>query len=344
MLLWFIVSPVFLGSFVVIIIITVGGFYRSPSAEVLHLTKKRRKENAYEKGKPAVISKSDTAQSDDGFGANKFHRPAHIEAVDADLDYINVAAALRNDVNPDQICTELDASHIYQSLTADSVQKDSIYHSALVTVNGHRGEHFDIRCPYESGYESYSKYLCKGECNIGNKNIMVESGSPAKDKRFTLTDNTTARVFTVTITDLRTEDAGQYWCAVKRTLPLHDIYSEIILQVKLGNKTTEFSTISSFSNTPSYFSTTKVNQQSTSTTITERKETITDKHKSTSSFVITITAEALFLLLIGPLLVIVAFRKKKKTKGLLSSSIIAFNPVLYEQIKDTEHHCNTVQL
>ncbi|KAL0202065.1 hypothetical protein M9458_000083, partial [Cirrhinus mrigala] len=84
--------------------------------------------NAYEKGKPAVISKSDTAQSDDGLGANKFHRLAHTEAFDTDLDYINVAGALRNDVNPDQICTELDASHIYQSLTADSVQKDSIYH------------------------------------------------------------------------------------------------------------------------------------------------------------------------------------------------------------------------
>ncbi|KAL0202059.1 hypothetical protein M9458_000077, partial [Cirrhinus mrigala] len=50
------------------------------------------------------------------------------------LDYINVAAALRNDVNPDQICTELDANHIYQSLTADSVQ-DSIYHSIHQTMD-----------------------------------------------------------------------------------------------------------------------------------------------------------------------------------------------------------------
>ncbi|KAL0202056.1 hypothetical protein M9458_000074, partial [Cirrhinus mrigala] len=86
--------------------------------------------NACEKGKPAVVSNSDTAQSDDGFGANNFHRPANTEAVDTDLDYINIAAALRNDVNPDQICTELNTSrhsHIYQSLTADSVQ-DSIYH------------------------------------------------------------------------------------------------------------------------------------------------------------------------------------------------------------------------
>ncbi len=100
------------------------------------------------------------------------------------------------------------------------------------TVTGHRGERLDIRCRYEAGYESNSKYFCKGECIFGLRNIMVESGSPAKDERFSLTDDTTARVFTISITDLRTEDEGQYWCAVERTLT--DVYSEIVLLVKLG--------------------------------------------------------------------------------------------------------------
>ncbi|XDV16475.1 hypothetical protein PO909_016171 [Leuciscus waleckii] len=103
---------------------------------------------------------------------------------------------------------------------------------ASQTITGYRGERVDIRCSYESGYESYSKYFCKGDCLIiGFKNIMVKSGSPAKDERFSLTDDTTARVFTVTITDLRTEDEGQYWCAVEKTFT--DDYSEIVLLVKL---------------------------------------------------------------------------------------------------------------
>ncbi len=68
---------------------------------------------------------------------------------------------------------------------------------------------------------------------FGNKNIMIKSGSPAEDERFSLTDNTTARVFTVSITDLRTEDEGRYWCAVERTFTT-DVYSEIMLLVKLG--------------------------------------------------------------------------------------------------------------
>ncbi|XDV16502.1 hypothetical protein PO909_016188 [Leuciscus waleckii] len=135
---------------------------------------------------------------------------------------------------------------------------------ASQTITGYRGERVEIRCSYESGYESYSKYFCKGECPIiGYRNIMVKSGSPAKDERFSLTDDTMTRVFTVTITDLRTEDEGLYWCGVERIFT--DDYSEIMLLVKLDNKTTEVSTISSFSNTTSsYFSTTELNLQSTS--------------------------------------------------------------------------------
>ncbi|XP_016367293.1 CMRF35-like molecule 1 [Sinocyclocheilus rhinocerous] len=149
------------------------------------------------------------------------------------------------------------------------------------TVTGHRGERVDIRCSYESGYESNSKYFCKGKCNYRNKIIMVKSGSPAKDKRFSLTDNKRTRVFTVSITDLRTEDTGLYWCAVERTLT--DVYSEVLLIVKQMKKTTTFSTINTFTNTPSYFSTTEPNPRSSSIIITERKETITDQHKSAES-------------------------------------------------------------
>uniref|UniRef100_A0A672LN92 Immunoglobulin domain-containing protein n=1 Tax=Sinocyclocheilus grahami TaxID=75366 RepID=A0A672LN92_SINGR len=106
----------------------------------------------------------------------------------------------------------------------------SVAAGAPVTVTGYRGGKADIRCAYESGYKSNPKYLCKGECIFGSRNIVVKSGSPAEDQRFSLTDDTTARVFTVTITDLRSEDAGQYWCGVDRTLT--DVYSEILLLVK----------------------------------------------------------------------------------------------------------------
>ncbi|KAL7852111.1 hypothetical protein SRHO_G00178960, partial [Serrasalmus rhombeus] len=63
------------------------------------------------------------------------------------------------------------------------------------------------------------------------KDIPVQSGS-AEDQRFSLDDDVAARVFTITITDLRQEDGGRYWCGVKRPKPLPDLFTEIVLLVK----------------------------------------------------------------------------------------------------------------
>ncbi|XP_043106727.1 CMRF35-like molecule 5 [Puntigrus tetrazona] len=178
------------------------------------------------------------------------------------------------------------------------------------TVTGYRGHRLDIRCSYEAGYESNSKYFCKGECIYGFRNIMVESGSPAKDERFSLTDDKSRRVFTVSISDLRPEDEGQYWCVVERSS--FDVYSEILLQVRRDNKTTEVSTVGSFSITPSYFSTTEQKQHSTSITITERRETSTDQIFWTGSFVIVVSAELLVLLLVGLPLIGAALWKEEE--------------------------------
>ncbi|KAL6482237.1 hypothetical protein MHYP_G00103170 [Metynnis hypsauchen] len=105
--------------------------------------------------------------------------------------------------------------------------------SAVTTVTGHRGQSVQIKCPYDSGYETYMKYLCRGECSVWRtKDIPVQSGS-AEDQRFSLDDDTAARIFTITITDLRPEDGGTYWCGIKRPKPLPDLYTEILLLVKL---------------------------------------------------------------------------------------------------------------
>uniref|UniRef100_A0A3B1KIK0 Ig-like domain-containing protein n=1 Tax=Astyanax mexicanus TaxID=7994 RepID=A0A3B1KIK0_ASTMX len=108
---------------------------------------------------------------------------------------------------------------------------------ASTTVIGHRGRSVEIRCPYDSKYETNMKYLCRDKCPSlpwGNKDIPVKSGSTAKDQRFSLKDDTAARVFTVTITDLRSEDAGQYWCGIKRQKRKPNVYTEIMLMVKKG--------------------------------------------------------------------------------------------------------------
>ncbi|KAL7852117.1 hypothetical protein SRHO_G00179020 [Serrasalmus rhombeus] len=108
--------------------------------------------------------------------------------------------------------------------------------SAGTTVTGYRGQSVQIRCPYSFLYKTSIKYLCRGECSAlwRTKVIPVQSGS-AEDQRFSLDDDTAARVFTITITDLRAEDGGTYWCGVKRPKPLPDLYTEILLLVEQGD-------------------------------------------------------------------------------------------------------------
>ncbi|XP_046693383.1 CMRF35-like molecule 3 [Silurus meridionalis] len=106
---------------------------------------------------------------------------------------------------------------------------------AVTTVTGYRGRSVQIKCHYESGYEDYNKYLCRGDCWLGNKDVPVQSGPPAEDTRFSLYDDTTAKIFTITITDLRAEDANTYWCGIQRFVPFRDIYTKLQLLVEMDD-------------------------------------------------------------------------------------------------------------
>ncbi|XP_060715867.1 CMRF35-like molecule 1 [Tachysurus vachellii] len=184
---------------------------------------------------------------------------------------------------------------------------------AVTTVTGYRGGSVQIKCPYESGYEDNNKYLCRGECSyVGNKDIPVKSGSPAEDPRFSLYDDKTARVFTVSITDLRPEDGDTYWCVIERTLK--DIYTEILLQVKTVDPT-----ISSVSHTthftPTHGDTThSVTDKLLTYTLHKTSITPSSQGFTTIPQVTTVVSVALVLLLIG-LLSAGVIRWKKKTKG-----------------------------
>ncbi|KAL2086212.1 hypothetical protein ACEWY4_017271 [Coilia grayii] len=110
---------------------------------------------------------------------------------------------------------------------------------AVIRVTGYVGGSAEIRCPYDGGYETYSKYLCRGECPatvfFDTKDIPVkteEGQTTAVSGRFSLLDNTTARVFTVTITGLTAEDSRQHWCGIKTGYGKRDLYTEVALTVK----------------------------------------------------------------------------------------------------------------
>ncbi|XP_062395800.1 CMRF35-like molecule 8 [Sardina pilchardus] len=106
---------------------------------------------------------------------------------------------------------------------------------SVIPVTRYVGQSAVIRCSYENKYGSKSKYLCRGSCPvIVGKDIPIrtEAGQTHATKgRFSLHDDTTAGVFSVTITGLTAEDSGQYWCGITTGLGLTDVFTEVELNV-----------------------------------------------------------------------------------------------------------------
>ncbi|XP_054896762.1 polymeric immunoglobulin receptor-like isoform X2 [Poeciliopsis prolifica] len=99
--------------------------------------------------------------------------------------------------------------------------------AGLIRVFGYEGSDVTVSCPYDPGYERYQKYLCKNSC--GYSDFLIKT-SQENETKYSVYDDKRARVVAVTISGLRLEDAGEYWCGVTRAGK--DIYTEVKLDVK----------------------------------------------------------------------------------------------------------------
>lgn len=97
----------------------------------------------------------------------------------------------------------------------------------LIHVFGYVGSKAHVPCPYDKGYESYEKYLCRNEC--GNNDVLITSNQANKTK-YSIVRNSSTGVITVTISDLSSRDAGKYYCGVNKAMK--DIYHEVKLHVE----------------------------------------------------------------------------------------------------------------
>ncbi|XP_034008567.1 uncharacterized protein LOC117499961 [Trematomus bernacchii] len=81
-------------------------------------------------------------------------------------------------------------------------------------VSVRAGGSITIPCLYESKHTNNVKYLCKVStwdfCSD-----KVKTNKPSSSGKFSISDDKTQRVFTVTINDLTGEDTDYYWCAVE---------------------------------------------------------------------------------------------------------------------------------
>ena len=85
--------------------------------------------------------------------------------------------------------------------------------SVDITVRGTEGRRVIITCPYPEKYKEFFKYFYRGP---PKKSVLILQSDGKKtvyiSGRFSLKDNPQTRSFTVTISNLKMEDAGPYGC------------------------------------------------------------------------------------------------------------------------------------
>ncbi|XP_047659570.1 uncharacterized protein LOC113643840 isoform X2 [Tachysurus fulvidraco] len=111
--------------------------------------------------------------------------------------------------------------------------------SGGVRVKGPLGGNVTVLCSYLKGNENFQKYFNKGKPET--QLVTLSSGVMwVRDGRYSVEDNKENREFTVTIRNLSVEDAGLYWCGVKRAKENYRL--EVNLDV-VQDVTTENATI-----------------------------------------------------------------------------------------------------
>ncbi|XP_011898001.1 PREDICTED: CMRF35-like molecule 1 isoform X5 [Cercocebus atys] len=91
--------------------------------------------------------------------------------------------------------------------------------SGPMTVNGPERGSLMVQCVYNSDWETYLKWWCRGATWYGCKILVKTTGSEQEVKRdrVSIKDNQKNHTFTVTMEDLMQTDADTYWCGIERT-------------------------------------------------------------------------------------------------------------------------------
>ncbi|XP_035390465.1 CMRF35-like molecule 7 isoform X3 [Electrophorus electricus] len=110
----------------------------------------------------------------------------------------------------------------------------SVIEESTSQVTAKSGGGVRIKCKYEEGYETNKKYFCKSEETTCSYQIITEAKHTwVHEDRFSLYDDTNAKVFWVVMRNLTVKDSGTYQCGVDITdKAKEDMHTPVKLKVK----------------------------------------------------------------------------------------------------------------
>ncbi|XP_006790951.1 CMRF35-like molecule 5 [Neolamprologus brichardi] len=98
-----------------------------------------------------------------------------------------------------------------------------LWETKAMSVTGNKGSSITVTCSH-SNADSKVKYFCKGQCTY--QDILISS-TTISNKKYKIEDK--GNTFSVTISDLKEDDSGTYWCGIERVGL--DTYNQVILTV-----------------------------------------------------------------------------------------------------------------
>nr|XP_019601072.1 PREDICTED: CMRF35-like molecule 1 isoform X2 [Rhinolophus sinicus] len=85
------------------------------------------------------------------------------------------------------------------------------------SVRGPEQGSLTVQCCYDPEWKTYVKWWCRGAVWGSCKILVKTAGSEWQKDRVSIRDNQTSHIFTVTMKELRQDDADTYWCGIQRT-------------------------------------------------------------------------------------------------------------------------------
>ncbi|XP_046712601.1 CMRF35-like molecule 8 isoform X2 [Silurus meridionalis] len=95
------------------------------------------------------------------------------------------------------------------------------------------GEDLNISCKYPESLRSYNKFLCRRQSSVGCHKSVKASRKYVNVGKFSLYDDRTEQIFTVSIRNVTKTDSGEYWCGAGAAWTSDHGYKVYFTQINL---------------------------------------------------------------------------------------------------------------